>query len=57
MTIKELRAASGMTQKEFSDYFNIPRRSIEDWETGKRTPPEYLVDLIEYKLKAEGKIS
>ena len=57
MTIKELRAASGMTQKEFSDYFNIPRRSIEDWETEKRTPPEYLVNLIEYKLRAEGKIS
>ena len=56
MTIKELRAASGMTQKEFSDYFNIPRRSIEDWETGKRTPPEYLVEIIEYKLRAEGKI-
>lgn len=56
MTIKELRAACGMTQKELSDYFNIPRRSIEDWETEKRTPPEYLVELIEYKLRAEGKI-
>lgn len=54
--IKKLRTASKMTQKEFSDYFNIPRRSIEDWETEKRTPPEYLVKLIEYKLRAEGKI-
>ena len=56
MTIKELRTACGMTQKELSDYFNIPRRSIEDWEAKKRTPPEYLVELIEYKLRAEGKI-
>lgn len=57
VTVKELRTDAGMTQKEFSDYFNIPRRSIEDWETEKRTPPEYLVKLIEYKLRAEGKIN
>ena len=56
MTIKELRAASGMTQQAFADYFGIPKRSIENWEGSKSEPPEYLVKLIEYKLRAEGKI-
>lgn len=53
MTIKKLRKATGMTQKAFSDYFEIPKRTIEDWEGDRRKPPEYLVKLIEYKLKNE----
>ena len=53
MTIKELRASTGMTQQQFADYFNIPKRSIENWEGEKRTCPEYLVELIEYKLEKE----
>ena len=53
MTIKELRAASGMTQQAFSEYFGIPKRTIEDWEGERRTPPDYLIALIEYKLTRE----
>lgn len=56
MTIKELRTACGMTQQAFSDYFGIPKRTIEDWENNRRTPPEYVVKLIEYKLNKEGLI-
>jgi DNA-binding transcriptional regulator YiaG len=54
MTIKKLRTASGMTQQQFSDYFNIPKRTIENWEGGQRKCPEYLLDLMEYKLSNEG---
>ena len=54
--IRILRTASGMTQQAFSDYFAIPKRSIEDWERGVRTPPEYLSDLLKYKLIHEGLI-
>lgn len=56
MTIKELRTAAGMTQQTFSEYFGIPKRTIEDWEGNKAKPATYLVDLIEYKLKHEGLI-
>ena len=52
-SIKELITASGMTQKDFSEYFGIPIRTIEDWSTGKRKPPSYLIDLMLYKLKKE----
>ena len=57
MTIKDMREASGMTQKAFSEFFGIPKRTIENWEGGKRECPEYLLDLIEYKLKNEGIIT
>lgn len=56
MTIKELRTACDMTQKEFSEYFGIPKRTIEDWEANRRKPAEYIEKLTEYKLKHEGLI-
>ena len=54
MTIKDLRTQAGFTQARFAEYFNIPKRTIENWEGGQRECPAYLVELIEYKLKAEG---
>ena len=55
-TIKELRTATGMTQAQFADYFGISKRAIESWEGGQRKCPEYLVDLIRYKLENENLI-
>lgn len=54
MDIKDMRLQTGMTQKEFGEYFNIPVRTIENWETGKRNPPEYVAELIKYKYEKEG---
>lgn len=54
MNIKQLRPLSGMTQKQFSEYFGIPLRTLEDWETGKSECKSYIISLIEYKLKNEG---
>ena len=51
--IKELRIQTGKNRKEFSEYIGIPLRTIEDWEAGRRTPPEYIPRLIEYQLKYE----
>ena len=56
MTSKDLRQRSGMTQKEFAEYFEIPKRTIEDWDRGARKCPEYLIALMEYKLIKEGKM-
>lgn len=47
MQIKEIRNALGVTQKEFSRIYKIPVRTIQDWERGERTPPEYVVELLE----------
>ena len=33
--VKELRLKTGMNRKEFSNYFGIPYRTIEDWENKK----------------------
>ncbi len=54
MNIKELRKLSGMTQQAFGNYFNISLRSIQNWEGGQRKCPEYLLNLMKYKLEKEG---
>jgi DNA-binding transcriptional regulator YiaG len=54
MSIKELRKLSGMTQKAFGEYFEIPKRTIEDWETERRNCSEYLLKLMYYKMEKEG---
>lgn len=56
MTIKEIRALTGLSQAAFAERYNIPKRSIENWETtgaGHREPPEYVVDLLERVVKAD----
>lgn len=53
LTIKELRKQTGMTQKQFADYFGIPYRTIQNWEGGVNKCPEYLLRLLQYKLEKE----
>lgn len=52
-TFKEIRQASGMNSTQFSEYFGIPYRTIQHWEHGTRQCPEYLLNLIQYKLENE----
>ena len=51
--IRALRESTGLTRKEFSEHIGIPVRTLEDWEAGRRTPPEYIPRLISYQLKYE----
>lgn len=54
MDFKELCKASGMNQREFGEYFGIPLRTIQNWHGEQRKCPEYLLDLMRYKLEKEG---
>lgn len=44
---------TGLSQKAFGEWLNIPTRTIEEWEAGRRKPPQYVADLIAYKVKTE----
>ena len=54
--VKELRTVAKMTQQQFSDFTEVPLRTIQHWEAGDREVSKYLLHLIEYKLKNEGMI-
>lgn len=43
---RKLRAISGLTQAEFVREYRIPRRTIEHWDVGERTPPPYVLELL-----------
>ena len=51
MNVKQIRLRSGMNQKEFASYFGINLRTLQEWEQGRRNPPEYLPGLIERILQ------
>lgn len=51
--IKKLREENGLSRKEFSIHTGIPVRTVEDWEAGRRTPPDYIPKLISYQFKYE----
>ena len=52
--IRELRNSTGMSRKEFCAYFSIPYRTMTDWERDQRHAPDYVVWLLEYKIRNEG---
>lgn len=49
-TIKETRTRLNLTRDGFSSLFEIPYRTIQDWELGNRKPPAYVKLLIDYAL-------
>ena len=51
--IKELRECTGMNRREFCDYFQIPYRTVTEWERDNRHAPEYVLRLLEYYIQNE----
>lgn len=52
MNIKEAREAAGLSRAEMSRRFEIPVRTLEEWDAGRRMPPPYVEKLIVEKLEA-----
>ncbi len=51
--IRRLREQTGLSRRAFSEHMGIPVRTLEDWEAGRRTPPEYIPRLMSYQLELE----
>ena len=51
--VQELREKMGMNRREFSDYYGILYRTVQDWEAEKRELPEYLLRLMKYRAEVE----
>lgn len=49
--LKQARAATGMSQQGMADKMLIPKRTIEDWERGKSTPPPYVQRFVLNELE------
>lgn len=51
MTINEIRQITGFSRAEFSRRYHIPERTLDDWEKERRTPPGYVLELLERAVK------
>ena len=52
---KSLLEQSGMNMKQFSERFNIPYRTVQNWSSGERQAPEYVLELLKFRLDAESR--
>ena len=49
--MKKLRESTGLNRKEFCAKYDIPYRTMTDWELGNRTAPAYVYRLLAYYIK------
>ena len=42
-----------MNRTQFSQYMQIPLRTLEEWEAGRRQMPGYVLRLISYYARME----
>ena len=47
MTLKEYREFLGLTQKEFSEKYNIQIGTLRNWEQGRRDTPKYVLTMAQ----------
>ena len=50
--LKGARAATGLSQQGMADRMLIPKRTIQDWEGGQRTPPPYVQRFVLNELES-----
>lgn len=51
MNIKELREKYGLSRQEFCDLLRIPYRTVQSWELGLRSCPEYVFRMIQFMVE------
>lgn len=54
MTIKELRVSANMKRTEFCKFFDIPYRTVENWERNPKQCRDYVVRGMYYELLYKG---
>ncbi len=51
--ILSLHESTGENRIQFAAHVGIPVRTIDDWENGRRVPPDYIPRMIAYQLELE----
>lgn len=47
-TPSTVRSLTGLSQAAFAREYNIPRRTIENWDSGTNAAPGYVSDLLAF---------
>lgn len=49
-TLSELSERSGLSYRALARRFSIPYRTMEDWSSGRRQPPDYVLLMMQELL-------
>ena len=53
MSVRQLRSITGLSQKSFGEKYHIPKRTVENWESGSRKPSETMLFLLNRVVKGD----
>lgn len=45
--VRAIRQRTGLSQASFAERFEIPKRTLENWEAGTREPPIYILRMLD----------
>lgn len=54
--LKKIRKETGLSQSKFAAKFGIPTRTLQEWEQGRKNPPNYVKEMIKKILELEQKM-
>lgn len=49
--IKNIRQQTGLNKNDFAEKYGIPISTYEKWERGENCPPDYVVNLLKFKVE------
>ncbi|MBO4680076.1 MAG: XRE family transcriptional regulator [Lachnospiraceae bacterium] len=55
--MKELRESTGLNRKDFCVKFDIPYRTMTEWELGHRNAPPYVLRLLTYYIEMQRELA
>ncbi len=53
MEIKDIRSLTQLSQTQFSDKYHIPLPTLRHWERRDRECPQYVLELLEFKVRID----
>lgn len=53
MTARQIRELTGLSRVRFCEKYNIPLRTMENWEGGVNNAPQYVLDLLERAVRED----
>lgn len=51
--LKEIRRPTGLNMNDFSKRYGIPISTYSKWEQGQSAPPDYLINLLRFKVESD----
>ncbi len=55
--MKELRESTGLNRKDFCAKFDIPYRTMTEWELGHRNAPPYVLRLLTFYINMQKQLT